>query len=629
MRLLPSCLALALAASIPLVSTGGAAADTSGEDAGRLVLVLDSSGSMKESTGGGTRIEAAKDALTQVVDRLPEQAEVGIRVFGATVENRTQPGACRDTQNVVPVGPLDRGALKKAVAGYKPYGETPIGSALLGAAKDLGAASPGQRRTIVLLSDGEPNCTPDPCAVARRLTAQGIDLRINVVGLNVGDKARRALQCIAKAGKGTYVDAGDADELAAGLVKVSVRDLRAFQLTGARVEGGTTAEQPLPIKPGRYVDTALPDEAKRYYLIDKPKGGGVMVSALVRPPKSNENWHPVVRVTLTTPDGDDCGNSYDQSFQILGLTPVVSTGLLFNQFASAMGKDACLAAPQLIASVANESGPADYQLGVSTFPAITNASALPAASSDDGPWAKDAAIPVGGETTPVVGGVSPADAGEIQPGTTYTDTLRPSEQLVYKVPVTYGQALRFTVRMASDAQADSLLGIQGAAAELDTLAPTGQISPPVNIASRPGLHAHNGFYNGAEPTVLTNASPPLRVRNTESGSEWVKSYAVDGYQYYVLGLGRSSDSRGDGYEVPLRIRAEVVGSEAGAPEYDGSVTGAAASPEASPSAESATSPRASSTDSGSHALMWALGGVAIVVVAGAPFLLGRRGRTSA
>src|SRR5690606_2128402 len=107
-----------------------------------------------------------------------------------------------------------------AVRDYEPYGETPVGYALQQAAKDLGPAGDGEPRTIVLLSDGEPNCEPDPCKVAADLAKQGIDLTINVVGLDVSGKARRALQCIAEAGNGDYYDASSAEDLSNSMVKV-------------------------------------------------------------------------------------------------------------------------------------------------------------------------------------------------------------------------------------------------------------------------------------------------------------------------------------------------------------------------------------------------------------------------
>lgn len=112
--------------------------ETAGEQ-GRTMLVLDSSGSMAGAAGGGkTKIEAAKSALRTVVKGLPADANVGLRVFGAEVYSRNDPGACQDSQVVVKPGVDNRDALLDELGKYKPYGETPIPHALREAAKDLG-----------------------------------------------------------------------------------------------------------------------------------------------------------------------------------------------------------------------------------------------------------------------------------------------------------------------------------------------------------------------------------------------------------------------------------------------------------------------------------------------------------
>ena len=422
------------------------------DDPGRLALVLDSSGSMKEpAPGGQSKIDAARAALGQVVDQLPDDAEVGVRVFGAKVFSREDVGACKDTQNVVPVGPLDREALKQAVADYRPYGETPIGRALQGAAKDLGTAPPGEPRTIVLLSDGEPTCKPDPCKVAEELAVQGIDLTINVVGLDVSGAARNALRCIARVGGGSYYDAQSADELATSLVKVSVRDLRGFVLNGDRVEGGKSLGTALPLEPGTYVDTSPRQGKPRYYLVDKPPGGGVSVFALVRPPRSEKAWHTALTVQLMTPEGDRCTYAFEQSFQVVGATPITSAGVEFSQFTPAMN-DECRDVEQLVATVEVDAGVTDYRLQLGSHPAIVNADALPkAVSGDKEPWLANVRIPRRGPTTPVAGGVSPDDSPALSPGTTYTDTLLASEQLVYKIPV---ECRRSRDRNAAESRTD-------------------------------------------------------------------------------------------------------------------------------------------------------------------------------
>ncbi|MFT4011212.1 MAG: VWA domain-containing protein, partial [Nocardioidaceae bacterium] len=83
------CLVLVAGVLTATVAIGGltapptALADDDTEGAAKMILVLDSSGSMKEDAGGGqSKIAAAKSALRSVVDGLPEDAEVGLRVFG-------------------------------------------------------------------------------------------------------------------------------------------------------------------------------------------------------------------------------------------------------------------------------------------------------------------------------------------------------------------------------------------------------------------------------------------------------------------------------------------------------------------------------------------------------------------
>src|SRR5699024_12709700 len=67
------------------------AKEASADGAGKLLLVLDASGSMAEDAGGGqTRIQAAKDALRTVVDELPDDAEGGLRVYGSDVYSRAE-----------------------------------------------------------------------------------------------------------------------------------------------------------------------------------------------------------------------------------------------------------------------------------------------------------------------------------------------------------------------------------------------------------------------------------------------------------------------------------------------------------------------------------------------------------
>lgn len=102
-------------ALVALVACGAAGALGSSAPAaaatdGKLVLVLNSSGSMAQRIGGDSKISIAKHALNTVVDHLPTGAQVGLRVYGATVLKRSDTGACTDSQVVVPIGTDNRAA---------------------------------------------------------------------------------------------------------------------------------------------------------------------------------------------------------------------------------------------------------------------------------------------------------------------------------------------------------------------------------------------------------------------------------------------------------------------------------------------------------------------------------------
>jgi Ca-activated chloride channel family protein len=273
--------ALAVCATVVVgtVVPNAAAQDTD-EPPPALLLIMDSSGSMNGTAGGGqSKIQAAKDALDRVVDSLPEGSRVGLRVYGHRVSNdpADKPRGCRDTQLISPVGPLRPTQMKNRIASFDARGWTPIGESLRRGAGDL-RREDGDK-TIVLVSDGIDTCAPPPpCEVAKRIVNQGIDLRIDTVGFQVDAQARRELRCIARVGKGTYVDAGSADDLADNLAQVSLRALRRYETTGTAIQGGTSDADAPPLAPGQYVDSIVPGE-ERWYSVDL--GPGQVLDATV------------------------------------------------------------------------------------------------------------------------------------------------------------------------------------------------------------------------------------------------------------------------------------------------------------------------------------------------------------
>ena len=112
-----------------------------------------------------------------------------------------------------------------AAARLRPTGDTPIGLALTRAADDL-AGGTASRRVVVLISDGEDNCSApgsSPCQVVRGLDDSGVKVRVESVGVALAGKAaaQDALRCVAARSGGSYYDAEDADALSAALQRIS------------------------------------------------------------------------------------------------------------------------------------------------------------------------------------------------------------------------------------------------------------------------------------------------------------------------------------------------------------------------------------------------------------------------
>lgn len=315
-----------VAGALPAAAAGsgahGAAAapGTAAPDNSSLVMVLDSSGSMADDDGTGrTRMEAARSAVGTVVDGLPDHYPTGLRVYGAD-----RPQGCTDTRLLRPVQPLDRTAVKEAVAGVRPRGDTPIGLSLQKAAEDLPGPADGAMgtRTILLISDGEDNCgTPQPCEVAEQLGNDRAGLRIDTVGFQVKGRAREQLECIAEAGNGRYYDAPDAKSLARQLQRASQLSADGYRFRGKRVEGAATGDRAPLLAPGQYLDAIGPGE-KRYYAVDLDAVSTADFSATAVPePGAAVDTFDALRTSIAYGAESSCATNTEHFYRKEGAAP--------------------------------------------------------------------------------------------------------------------------------------------------------------------------------------------------------------------------------------------------------------------------------------------------------------------
>ncbi|MEO3784757.1 VWA domain-containing protein [Actinocorallia sp. B10E7] len=265
----------------------------------RVELLLDVSGSMRiADLDGRTRMSVAKQAFNDVLDAIPAEAHVGIRLFGS---QHRFPGAskavgCKDTRQLVPVGPVDKTAVKTAIATLQPTGWTPIGLALRAAAKDLGTGETTRR--IVLISDGQDECGfPGPCEVARELAAQGTHLVVDTLGLTLNAKVRQQLTCIAEATGGTYTAVQSQDQLTARLGQLMRRAATTYQATPRQVAGDARCATAPILASGVYTDRQVFSD-HRWYRVQVPAGQELRASVSISlDRKLNPDYGVLLRAT--------------------------------------------------------------------------------------------------------------------------------------------------------------------------------------------------------------------------------------------------------------------------------------------------------------------------------------------
>lgn len=550
-------LAITLTGVLAGLTTGTALADPEPGDTGKLVMVLDSSGSMKEPAGDGkTKIVAARTALTQVVSKLPETAQVGLRVYGATVFKRSQPGACTDTQLTVPIGTDNRPQLQAAIAKYKPYGETPIAYALQQAAKDLG---PTGQRTIVLVSDGEATCAPEPCEVARSIAKQGIDLKIDVVGFRVGGKARSQLQCVAREGRGDYYDADSTIDLEAGLDRLSTRAFRPFRISGTPVQGGPQQEGAPVLAPGHYSDTFGNDQTAKYYQIKRTMAKSTLRAGVSFRRPSGGSFVLKAEVKLKTIGGDDCGWSYPLAFD-------GDQGIATGAASSWTGDfpKGCADDDQLVLTVSpgeafREMKGVPYELRIDEEPPVDSTTNL-TAEADDPTWTS---MP-GSTPRAIVPGSSFPDAPLLEPGS-YKTTLMPGEVQLYKVKADWGQRIQaqVTVPKLGAATAKAIDGIRYL--DMGMISPIGEDVFAVFAKKVPGGAGRRGVLT-KEGVVKANTTKEIRYLNRDGANNQDTGTSTPGEYYIAVSLTRKDDDKA--FAIPMTLTVGLIGTPGtGKPEY--------------------------------------------------------------
>ncbi|MFQ5547614.1 MAG: VWA domain-containing protein [Woeseia sp.] len=225
-------------------------------------IVVDASRSMWGRMGGEPKMVVAKEILEDVSYWFPEDLDLALRAYGS--RSPSDNIDCADSTLLVPFGEDNRDPIRRAIAGLRPLGQTPIAYALNQAARDFGWLQ--NDRALVLVTDGIESCGGDPVEAAHELREQGIVVHLIGFGLgNAADEDAASLQAVADASGGRYVTAGSAEELKEALAQTVATSFSVLKGGTEVAKGSLGADDPLFLPGGDYrvqLDSSPPQEAR-------------------------------------------------------------------------------------------------------------------------------------------------------------------------------------------------------------------------------------------------------------------------------------------------------------------------------------------------------------------------------
>lgn len=523
-------------------------------------LIMDLSGSMLADDAGGTRLDAAKRASTELIDSLPDDALLGMLVYGqreSSDESNRERG-CQDIEVLSPVQKVDKEGLKSKIARLEAQGYTPIGNALRKAADELG---PDGERSIILVSDGIDTCAPPPvCEVAKELAGQGVGLTIHTVGFKVDEEARAELECVAQVSGGQSMTADDAIQLADHMKFLTQRSVQGYETTGTPFEFSETKEGAKWLGEGKYQTTLVPEVAQHdrtplYYRIAVPKGHNAIVTSKVLANIDAEGkGQQEVRTEIEEIINETGGECQDDSRMgsLTGATATADSWTPNSADASILEWDSdsiepsCDQTKWLVENnvwVYDSESVADYrdepvkvEVSVQFEPVLKKQEAD---KLDEGRYSSgDKAYKKAtfGEAKPVSGGNNAAQAPEVKSGDTISDTIVPGEQKFYKIPVEWGQRPVIAARTGNSERdnADSM----GVA-----------LLNPFEVSVADGtMH----FYQDSEDLNLSTDRPvEYNNRSTNVGGQ---SIANAGYYYATVRMANyRPDEEVTGIDQPFQL----------------------------------------------------------------------------
>lgn len=182
------------------------------ENGSNVLFIVDFSNSMNEQLNGTTKMKMALETLYELLPKIPQNVNVGLRVYGHK-GGFTYMQGCMASKLLVPLGKNNRETIYGSLTTTNAVGWTPITYSLKQAINSDFIGISGKKH-IVLLTDGGENCDESPCTYAIELIKYHDDISIDVIAFDLNDyEAKNQLRCTALTTRGKFYDANNAKEL--------------------------------------------------------------------------------------------------------------------------------------------------------------------------------------------------------------------------------------------------------------------------------------------------------------------------------------------------------------------------------------------------------------------------------
>lgn len=187
-----------------------------------VAVLTDTSGSMGEPADSGCtgeacplKIDVVAESLATIVGETSESVELALWGFPSSFD-----GECEESLDQIAAWSLDREETVESLGlltAARLTGGTPLSGAVRAAIGEMKAASVGVAKRLIVLADGDNDCTDDLTEIE---IPKGLVIHTVGIGVSAGGDAETQLADLAERSGGTYTRTSGADALSDALLSL-------------------------------------------------------------------------------------------------------------------------------------------------------------------------------------------------------------------------------------------------------------------------------------------------------------------------------------------------------------------------------------------------------------------------